>query len=203
MFTGIVQGLGEVTQIQDHGGIRRLQVRLPTGRDQGLETGASVAINGVCLTVVGWDQHGVEFDVIDETLRLTNLGDLKVGRVVNVERAARFGDEIGGHVLSGHIHGRAQVTEVVETDANLAVWWAVPDALKKYVLPKGYVSLNGCSLTVGDTERDGQLSIHLIPETRELTTFGRVTVGDSLNLEIDSQTQAIVDTVERVLEQRL
>ena len=203
MFTGIVQGLGEVTQIQDKAGIRRLQVRLPTGRDQGLETGASVAINGVCLTVVGWDQHGVEFDVIDETLRLTNLGDLKVGHVVNVERAARFGDEIGGHVLSGHIHGRAQVTEVVETDANLAVWWAVPDALKKYVLPKGYVSLNGCSLTVGDTERDGQLSIHLIPETRELTTFGRVTVGDSLNLEIDSQTQAIVDTVERVLEQRL
>ena len=203
MFTGIVQGLGEVTQIQDHAGIRRLHVRLPTGRDQGLETGASVAINGVCLTVVGWDQHGVEFDVIDETLRLTNLGDLKVGHVVNVERAARFGDEIGGHVLSGHIHGQAQVTEVVKTDANLAVWWAVPDALKKYVLPKGYVSLNGCSLTVGDTERDGQLSIHLIPETRELTTFGRVTVGDSLNLEIDSQTQAIVDTVERVLEQRL
>tara|TARA_E500000178_G_scaffold340137_1_gene382496 strand:+ start:540 stop:1151 length:612 start_codon:yes stop_codon:yes gene_type:complete len=203
MFTGIVQGLGEVTQIQDHGGIRRLQVRLPTGRDQGLETGASVAINGVCLTVVGWDQHGVEFDVIDETLRLTNLGDLKVGHVVNVERAACFGDEIGGHVLSGHIHGRAQVTEVVETDANLAVWWAVPEALKKYLLPKGYVALNGCSLTVGDTEQDGQLSIHLIPETRELTTFGRVTVGDSLNLEIDSQTQAIVDTVERVLEQRL
>ena len=203
MFTGIVQGLGEVTQNQDHGGIRRLQVRLPTGRDQGLETGASVAINGVCLTVVGWDQHGVEFDVIDETLRLTNLGGLKVGHVVNVERAARFGDEIGGHVLSGHIHGRAQVTEVVETDANLAVWWAVPEALKKYVLPKGYVSLNGCSLTVGDTERDGHLSIHLIPEPRELTTFGRVTVGDSLNLEIDSQTQAIVDTVERVLEQRL
>lgn len=203
MFTGIVQGLGEVTQIQDQAGIRRIQVRLPNGRDQGLETGASVAINGVCLTVVGWDQHGVEFDVIDETLRLTNLGDLKVGHVVNVERATRFGDEIGGHVLSGHIHGRAQVTEVVETDANLAVWWAVPDALKKYVLPKSYVSLNGCSLTVGDTERDGQLSIHLIPETRELTTFGRVTVGDSLNLEIDSQTQAIVDTVERVLEQRL
>ena len=203
MFTGIVQGLGEVTQIQDHAGIRRLQVRLPTGRDQGLETGASVAINGVCLTVVGWDQHGVEFDVIDETLRLTNLGDLKVGRVVNVERAARFGDEIGGHVLSGHIHGRAQVTEVVETDANLAVWWAVPDALKKYVLPKGYVSLNGCSTGRLAQYHRRLTSIHLIPETRELTTFGRVTVGDSLNLEIYSQTQAIVDTVERVLEQRL
>ena len=95
------------------------------------------------------------------------------------------------------------MTELVETDANLAVWGAITEVLKKYVLPKGYVSLNGCSLTVGDTERDGQWGIHLIPETRELTTFGRVMVGDSLNIEIDSQTQAIVDTVERVLEQRL
>jgi len=203
MFTGIVQGLGEVTNIEDRDGIRRLQVRLPSGRDQGLETGASVAINGVCLTVVGWNQKGVQFDVIDETLRLTNLGALDIGYLVNVERAARFGDEIGGHVLSGHIHGQVTVTKVVETDANLAVWWHVPEGLRKYVLPKGYVSLNGCSLTVGDTERDGQFSIHLIPETRELTTFGRVAVGDSLNLEIDSQTQAIVDTVERLLEQRL
>ena len=203
MFTGIVQGLGEVTYIEDCDGIRRLQVRLPSDRDQGLETGASIAINGVCLTVVGWDQDGVQFDVIDETLRLTNLGALEVGNSVNVERAARFGDEIGGHVLSGHIHGQAHVVEVVEMEANLAVWWSVPDHLRKYVLPKGYVSLNGCSLTVGETERDGQFSIHLIPETRELTTFGRVAVGDSLNLEIDSQTQAIVDTVERVLDQRL
>ena len=203
MFTGIVQGLGEVTHIEDRGGIRHLQVRLPSGRDQGLETGASVAINGVCLTVVGWNQQGVQFDVIDETLRLTNLGALDIGYLVNVERAARFGDEIGGHVLSGHIHGQAKVIEVVETEGNLAVWWHVPEGLRKYVLPKGYVSLNGCSLTVGATERDGQLSIHLIPETRELTTFGRVAVGDALNLEIDSQTQAIVDTVERVLDQRL
>ena len=203
MFTGIVQGLGEVTYIEDHGGIRRLQVRLSSGHDQGLETGASVAINGVCLTVVGWNQQDVQFDVIYETLRLTNLGALEIGNFVNVERAACFGDEIGGHVLSGHIHGQATVTEVLETDANLAVWWHVPEGLRKYVWPKGYVSLNGCSLTVGDTESDGQFSIHLIPETRELTTFGRVAVGDSLNLEIDSQTQAIVDTVERVLDQRL
>ena len=203
MFTGIVQGLGEVTHIEDRDGIRHLKVRLPSGRDQGLETGASVAINGVCLTVVGWNQQGVQFDVIDETLRLTNLGALDIGYLVNVERAARFGDEIGGHVLSGHIHGQAKVIEVVETEGNLAVWWHVPEGLRKYVLPKGYVSLNGCSLTVGATERDGHLSIHLIPETRELTTFGRVAVGDVLNLEIDSQTQAIVDTVERVLDQRL
>ena len=203
MFTGIVQGLGEVTQIRDDQGIRRIQVRMPQGRDTDLHTGASIAINGVCLTVTGWDQQGVQFDVIDETLRLTNLGELQTGFWVNVERAARFGDEIGGHVLSGHIHGQAEVTEVIETEANLAVWWRIPESLLKYVLPKGYVSLNGCSLTVGEASRDGQMSIHLIPETRALTTFGRIKPGDHLNLEIDSQTQAIVDTVERVLEQRL
>lgn len=203
MFTGIVEGLGEVTQIHVHRGIRRIQVRMPKGRDADLQAGASIAINGVCLTVTAWDQQGVQFDVIDETLRLTNLGELQTGSWVNVERAARFGDEIGGHVLSGHIHGQAKVTDVIEKKANLAVWWRVPESLLKYVLPKGYVSLNGCSLTVGETSRNGQMSIHLIPETRALTTFGRVKPGDHLNLEIDSQTQAIVDTVERVLEQRL
>lgn len=203
MFTGIVQGLGEVTQIRDHRGIRHMQVCMPAGRDADLQTGASIAINGVCLTVTGWDQQGVQFDVIDETLKLTNLGEVQTGSRVNVERAACFGDEIGGHILSGHIHGQAEVTEVIETETNLAVWWRVSEPLLKYVLPKGYVSLNGCSLTVGETIRDGQMSIHLIPETRALTTFGQVKSGDRLNLEIDSQIQAIVDTVERVLEQGL
>ncbi len=203
MFTGIVQGIGVVTRLADRKGIRRVQVRMPKGYDEGLATGASIAINGLCLTVVGWDDQGVQFDVIDESLRLSNLSDLREGSLVNMERAAKFGDEIGGHVLSGHIHGLATVIDVVQAEANLAVWVSVPDALSKYVLPKGYVSLNGCSLTVGEFVKGGQFSIHLIPETRSLTIFGRVRSGDQLNLEIDSQTQAIVDTVERVLDQRL
>lgn len=202
MFTGIVQGLGQVTAIADRGGIRRLTVQLPEGRGQSLEIGASVAINGVCLTVVAFDADRVSFDVIDETLRLTNLGGLSEGSFVNTERAARFGDEIGGHVLSGHIHALAEVVRVEPLDANLAVWWRAPDSLQKYLMPKGYVALNGCSLTLGDTPSNGLWSIHLIPETRRLTTFGTTEPGDWLNLEIDSQTQAIVDTIERVLEHR-
>ena len=203
MFTGIVQGIGVITRLADRKGIRRVQVRMPKGYEEGLATGASIAINGLCLTVVGWDDQGVQFDVIDESLRLSNLSDLREGSLVNIERAAKFGDEIGGHVLSGHIHGLATVIDVVQAEANLAVWVSVPDALSKYVLPKGYVSLNGCSLTVGELVKNGQFSIHLIPETRSLTIFGQVRSGDQLNLEIDSQTQAIVDTVERVLDQRL
>jgi len=202
MFTGIVQGLGQVTAIADAGGIRRLTVALPAGRTEGLETGASVAINGVCLTVVAFDRETASFDVIDETLRLTNLGALTCGALVNTERAARFGDEIGGHLLSGHIHGLAEVVRVEPTEANLAIWWRVPESLVKYVMPKGYVALNGCSLTVGEAPQDQLFSIHLIPETRRLTTFGQAQPGDLLNLEVDSQTQAVVDTVERVLEQR-
>ena len=203
MFTGIVQGIGVVTRLADRKGVRRVQVRMPKCYQEGLATGASIAINGLCLTVVGWDDQGVQFDVIDESLRLSNLSDLREGSLVNIERAAKFGDEIGGHVLSGHIHGLATVIDVVQAEANLAVWVSVPDALSKYVLPKGYVSLNGCSLTVGELVKNGQFSIHLIPETRSLTIFGQVRSGDQLNLEIDSQTQAIVDTVERVLDQRL
>ncbi len=202
MFTGIVQGLGVVTTVSDADGIRRLTVRLPEGRTSGLETGASVAINGVCLTVAAFDTESAAFDVIDETLRLTNLGALSVGSSVNTERAARFGDEIGGHVLSGHIHGLAEVVRVEPSDGNLAIWWRVPEALTKYVMPKGYVALNGCSLTVGERPEGSVFSIHLIPETRRLTTFGESKPGDQLNLEVDAQTQAIVDTVERVLDQR-
>ncbi len=203
MFTGIVKGLAVITRIDDRDGIRHLKMTLPESSDGGLEIGASVAVNGVCLTLVDCDKHGVQFDVIDETLRLTNLHSLDVGSRVNIERAACLGDEIGGHVLSGHIHGMAEVTAVRETDANLVIWWTIPDTLQKYILPKGYVALNGCSLTVGQRIWENQSSIHLIPATKALSTFGNVKLGDYLNLEVDSQTQAIVDTVERVMEQRL
>ncbi len=199
MFTGIVQGLGEVVAVASHGGISRLTIRMPGDELSGLTTGASIAINGTCLTVVAWNTMDVSFDVIDETLKLTNLGALQAGDLVNVERAARFGDEIGGHLLSGHIHGHALVERLESEGDNLAVWWSVKESLHKYILPKGYVALNGCSLTVGETQVDGCLSVHLIPETRRITTFGAVRVGDRLNVEIDTQTQAIVDTVERVM----
>lgn len=199
MFTGIVQGLGQLVSTTHSEGVTRLVVDVPS--IQGLARGASIAINGVCLTAVQWESNQVHFDVIDETLRVTNIGKLVPGDSVNVERAARFGDEIGGHALSGHVHGMARVTEVREEGNNLAVRFQPPADLLRYLMPKGYVSLNGCSLTIGPDVSD-EFEVYLIPETREVTTFGTVQVGHAINVEIDSQTQAVVDTVERVLHQQ-
>jgi len=201
MFTGIVQGRGTVVAVEDRAAFRRLTVRLPDGRAGGLEPGASVAIAGTCLTVVEFDDHDVVFDVIDETLRLTTLGDLRAGDAVNIERAATFGSEIGGHVLSGHIMGMATLVRREPSENNLALYLELPAAMVPYVMPKGYVAVDGCSLTVG-TMADGIFSLHLIPETLRLTTLGDREVGDRFNIEVDAMTQAVVETVQRVLAAR-
>jgi len=201
MFTGIVQGRGRVLAVEDRASFRRLTVELPEGRADGLETGASVAIAGTCLTVVAFDGRQVQFDVIDETLRLTTLGGLAPGDAVNIERAATFGSEIGGHVLSGHVMGTATLVRREPSENNLALYLKLPEALQPYVLAKGYVAVDGCSLTVG-TVTDGVFSLHLIPETLRLTTLGDRQVGDRFNIEVDAMTQAVVDTVQRVLAAR-
>ena len=199
MFTGIVQGRGEVVALSGDELIR-LVVRVPSV--DGLTRGASIAINGVCLTAVEWQGHDVSFDVIGETLRVTNLGALSPGDAVNVERAARYGDEIGGHLLSGHVHAMVRVVRLEEQGENLAVTLQVDPELGRYLMPKGYVALDGCSLTLGPQIEHGQFQVFLIPETREVTVIESRAVGDTINLEIDTQTQAIVDTVERVLASR-
>ena len=199
MFTGIVQGRGEVVALSGDE-LVRLVVRVPSV--EGLTRGASIAINGVCLTAVEWQDHDVSFDVIGETLRVTNLGALKPGDAVNVERAARYGDEIGGHLLSGHVHTMARVVRLEEQGENLAVTLQVDPELGRYLMPKGYVALDGCSLTLGPQIDNGQFQVFLIPETREVTVIESRVIGDTINLEIDTQTQAIVDTVERVLASR-
>lgn len=202
MFTGIVQGRASVRSAHTSDGIMRLVVDLPRGRGEGLQTGASVSVAGVCLTAVEIHGDTVAFDVIDETLSRTSLGALKAGDAVNVERAARFGDEIGGHNVSGHIWGMARVTEVEHTEANLRIRMLPPKELGKYIFEKGYIGLDGASLTIGEVQADGAFDVHLIPETTRLTTFDRVKPGSPVNVEIDAQTQAVVDTVERVLAKR-
>ena len=199
MFTGIVQGRGEVVALSGDE-LVRLVVRVPSV--EGLTRGASIAINGVCLTAVEWQDHDVSFDVIGETLRVTNLGALKPGDAVNVERAARYGDEIGGHLLSGHVHAMARVVRLEEQGENLAVTLQVDPELGRYLMPKGYVALDGCSLTLGPQIDNGQFQVFLIPETREVTVIESRAIGDTINLEIDTQTQAIVETVERMLASR-
>ncbi len=203
MFTGIVKGVFPVAAVEILNDFVRLSVTLSPELTEGLETGASVAVNGTCLTVAGIDRYTVIFDVMQETLRVTNIGDLCKGRRVNIERAARFGDEIGGHILSGHIHTMARVTEVCKKENNVTVFFHVSDDVVEYLLPKGYVALNGASLTIGAVVENNTFCVHLIPETLRLTTFGEIKVGDRINLEVDSQTQAVVDTVKRVMSEEM
>ncbi len=201
MFTGIVQGTAEVVEIAEKPDFRTHVVRLPATMLEGLAPGASVAHNGCCLTVTRIEGDRVAFDLMRETLRVTNLGELEVGDRVNVERAARFGDEIGGHAMSGHILGMAEVSRVIESENNCQVWFHLPSQWRKYVFTKGYIGIDGISLTIGDVEGD-EFNVNLIPETLQRTNIGSRRVGDRINIEIDPQTQAIVDTVERVMAER-
>ncbi|MGF1907454.1 riboflavin synthase subunit alpha [Aliivibrio salmonicida] len=198
MFTGIVATTAKVIDIIKKDNFQTHIVEILEPYNHELEIGASVAHNGCCLTVTKIDGNKVWFDLIEETLRLTNLGFLSIGQRVNIERAARFGDEIGGHSMSGHIVDIMIVREVIKTPANCKIWFDVPSTWLKYVLHKGYVGVDGISLTIGDVDAKG-FNVNLIPETLERTNLSERIVGDKINLEIDPQTQAIVDTIERVL----
>ena len=201
MFTGIVQAALPVAELTERPGLWTLALDLPDAMLEGLTLGASIALNGACLTVTRIEGQRVYFDAMMETLNITNLGDIKEGTKVNVERAARFGDDIGGHQLSGHVHGITQIVAIDRPENNCVIWFELTEAFKPYVFTKGYIGLNGCSLTIGEVKQD-RFCVYLIPETLSITTFGEAAVGTQINLEIDSHTQAVVDTVERVLAER-
>lgn len=198
MFTGIVQTKLPLKRLLRRDDFATFTFEFPQHLVAGLQTGASVAVNGTCLTVRVIDGNSISFDAIGQTLKVTNLGALTEGSVVNIERAARFGDEIGGHVLSGHVMDQVAVLAVDDTADNRVVWMERPAHLAPFLLDKGFVALNGCSLTIAQVE-DTRFSVHLIPETRDVTTFGEVKAGDRINLEVDPQTQAVVETVRRML----
>lgn len=201
MFTGIVQGTAEVVAIDEKTNFRTHVLRLPESLLPGLVSGASVAHNGCCLTVTAIDGNKVSFDLMQETLKVTNLGELKLSSKVNVERAARFGDDIGGHAMSGHILGTATVSRVLPSENNHQVWFRVPGEWMRYIFTKGYIGIDGISLTIGEVDGD-EFNVNLIPETLQRTNIGTRQIGDRINIEIDPQTQAIVDTVERVMAER-
>jgi len=196
MFTGIVQGVGLVKDVTEHASHKTIHIEIPNV--EGLQTGASVAIDGVCLTVVSFENNDVKFDVIEETLRRTTLGQLSEGSRVNVERSLKFGDEIGGHLLSGHIMDTGEIVEVNNQGDTMDVCLNVSDEVSQYIMEKGYVAINGVSLTIGRCENN-TFWLHLIPETLNLTTCDSFVVGQMTNIEIDSTTQAIVATVKRTL----
>ncbi|MCK0714709.1 riboflavin synthase subunit alpha [Chromohalobacter sarecensis] len=201
MFTGIVQGVGTVVAVEEETQFRRHIVTFPEGMVDGLETGASVSHNGCCLSVTRIEGDRVSFDLMRETLRLTNLGALDVGGHVNLERAARIGDEIGGHAMSGHIICQAALEELEEAPNNRRLWFAVPDVHARFLFEKGYIGVDGISLTIGALD-GARFCVDLIPETLSRTTLGERMLGDRVNIEIDPQTQAIVETVERVMAAR-
>ena len=199
MFTGIVQGHCPVVEVRDGGGVRTLAVALGQLAD-GLETGASVALNGTCVTATALSGATARFDLIRETTTLTNLGRVRSGDRVNVERSFRIGDEVGGHILSGHVACAVPVGSVRESEGHRLVSVTVAEPWLGYLMPKGFIALDGASLTIAELDRArGTATVSLIPETLARTGLGGVTAGDLLNLEVDSRTQAVVDTVREVL----
>ena len=201
MFTGIVAGMGRISHIESKDVIRII-IDFGMVSTDGLVAGASVSVDGVCLTVVGIDERMISFDVIPETLSLTTLGEKIEGHWVNLERALKMGDEIGGHLLSGHILGVGEIIERNEGNEHLDLFIDCPDDIMKYVQQKGYIAIDGISLTVGQIE-EGGFALHLIPETIQLTTIGGKGPGEHVNIEVDSMTQTIVSTVEKILEERV
>ena len=202
MYTGIVQACAPVIRVDSKPGLKTYTVELPEDLLTGLALGASVSIDGVCQTVVRRDGPLVTFDAMEETLRKTTIGQIAEGRQVNVERSATTGDEIGGHALAGHVMGTADIVEVRRSDNNRAVTFRVPAPWMSYIFPQGFIALDGASLTIVEVDKTtDSFRVSFIPETLKRTTFGFKGEGDRVNVEIDSRTQIIVDTVERVLAQ--
>ena len=198
LFTGIVQGKGEILFSKQVSGGLKLRIQM---NEWGtcLELGASVAVSGVCLTVVNFQEgEWAEFDVIQETLDRSNLGMLQVGSPTNIERSLKMGDELGGHQVNGHVDCKTQILQIEQSPGNHKIWIEIAPHWNRYLVPKGWIAVDGVSLTVVDVEPD-RFSVCLIPETLSRTTLGNATQTTLLNLEFDHQTKVIVESVERLL----
>tara|TARA_Y100001960_G_scaffold100896_2_gene108495 strand:- start:9688 stop:10290 length:603 start_codon:yes stop_codon:yes gene_type:complete len=196
MYTGIVAGVAPVSSIKQGDGVLKITIDLG-GFDEGIVIGASVSLDGVCMTVVGINGSMISFDAIEETLRRTTLGNLSEGDLVNVERSLKVGDELGGHILSGHVMDKARIVEKLERGEGFDLRIESPSGAIPYILEKGFIAVDGMSLTVGEVT-DSSFSLHIIPETIRSTTIGGKGEGDMVNIEIDSRTQAVVDTIRRM-----
>ena len=183
MFTGIITDIGRVAALERRGDLR---ARILTGYEtDGIDIGASIACDGVCLTVVALGEAWFEVDISAESLARTNLGGWSEGRAINLERALKVGDELGGHIVSGHVDGLAEVIARRDEGDSTRLSFRAPDALAGFIAPKGSVALNGTSLTVNEVS-GAEFGVNLIPHTKEVTNWGAVQVGDLINLEIDT-----------------
>ena len=200
MFTGIVKGKYPIKELDEKPGMKSFRIELSEELVEGLETGASVAVDGVCLTVNSINGNAVGFDAMEETLNKTTIGSIAQNDHVNIERSARMGDEIGGHVMSGHVSTMAEIVNVKESENNKVMTFKVDPEWMKFIFSKGFIGLDGASLTIVDADREtGTFEVWFIPETLRLTRFGDKGIGDKVNVEIDASTQTIVETVENYL----
>lgn len=202
MFTGLIEGVGTLAA-REHvgrsgrGGDARLRIGVGTLPFDNVQLGESISVNGTCLTVVAFDETGFEADASNETLALTTLGALPVGRVLNLERAMRPGDRLGGHLVSGHVDGVGTV-RATRDDARAQRWsFAAPAPLRRYIAAKGSICVDGVSLTVNAVDGEG-FEVALVPHTLAHTAFGATSVGDDVNLEVD----LVARYVERLLQER-
>ncbi|WP_299351444.1 riboflavin synthase [uncultured Shimia sp.] len=193
MFTGIITDIGTIRELEKRGDLR---ARIETGYDtQGIDLGASIASDGVCLTVIELGADWYDVEISAETVSKTNLGDWQVGKRVNLERALKVGDELGGHIVSGHVDGVAVIVAMQDEGDSTRVTLRAPKALARFIAPKGSVALNGTSLTVNEV--DGcDFGINFIPHTKDATTWGDVAVGDRINLEIDTLARYVARLAE-------
>jgi riboflavin synthase len=193
MFTGIITDVGKIATLTQEGDLR---ARIETGYDTSrIDMGASIASDGVCLTVVDLGPNWYEVQISAETVEKTNLGDWKLGRRVNLERALKVGDELGGHIVSGHVDGVAEVIAMQDDGDSTRVTLRAPLALARFIAPKGSVALNGTSLTVNEVN-GCDFGINFIPHTKDVTTWGDVAIGDRINLEIDTLARYVARLAE-------
>ncbi len=183
MFTGIITDIGTVKTLDQRGDLR---ARIATGYDvSGIDIGASIACDGVCLTVIALGSDCFDVQISAETVSKTNLGGWAEGHRINLERALKVGDELGGHIVSGHVDGVAEIVAMQDEGDSTRLTLRAPVALARFIAPKGSVALNGTSLTVNEVS-GCDFGINLIPHTQEVTTWGAAQVGDRVNLEIDT-----------------
>ena len=198
MFSGIVKGTGKVSKVTSKKDCVSIEIIPPNNFNTRLKKGASVSVDGVCLTSVDTGKTKLKFDVIDETLERTNLKLVKKNSLVNLERSITASTEIGGHLMSGHIHFTGKVNEIISRENTKDLIIGFPKKFKQYILEKGYIGVNGCSLTIGKV-KNNSFNLHLIPETLSITNLKDLVKGDLVNIEIDQNTIAIVETVKNYL----
>jgi len=199
VFTGIVEGTGTVSNVTKSENLTKISVKMPSKFSDDIKMGASVCIDGVCLTVSSINTDELGFDIIMETLNVTTFSNVNKGDIVNIERSMKLGDEIGGHLLSGHVSTTATISKLETPENNHIVTFSTDLETIKYIFPKGYIALNGVSLTVGEVDKINQtFNVYLIPETLRLTNLGEKGVGDKINLEIETQTRNMVDTISEI-----